>query len=289
MRNLFFGYFFSDKSSFGRFFSSKLFIGSLLILLCCNAFAIELRGQLLQGTLLRGNVVPGTQVWLDERLIVVNNNGDFALGFGRDDKLEWTLRWKEPGKSQQQQPLTLLARKYDEQSIEGLPQKMVTPPASVLKRIRKDSKMVREARNRTEQIPAFAQEFAWPAKGPISGVYGSRRILNGEPKRPHYGVDVVGPIGQPVYAPADGLITLFVPDMYYSGGTMIIDHGFGVSSTFLHLSKGHVKAGQSVTQGQLVAEIGDTGRVTGPHLDWRMNWFEKRIDPQLLVPEMPSK
>lgn len=271
------------------FFSGGKFSFLLLILLSSDLSAIELRGQFLQGTLLRGNVVPGTQVWLDERLIVVNNNGDFAIGFGRDDKLEWTLHWQEPGKSKQQQPLILVSRKYEEQSIDGLPQKMVTPPESVLKKIRNDSKMVREARNRIEQLPAFAQEFVWPAKGPISGVYGSRRILNGEPKRPHYGVDVAGPVGQPVYAPADGLVTLFVADMYYSGGTMIIDHGFGVSSTFLHLSKGHVETGQRVKQGELVAEIGDTGRVTGPHLDWRMNWFEKRIDPQLLVPEMPSK
>lgn len=148
--------------------------------------------------------------------------------------------------------------------------------------------MVKQARDRIELDTAFAQDFIWPAVGPISGVYGSRRILNGEPRRPHYGVDVAGPVGQPVYAPADGLVTLYVPDMYYSGGTMIIDHGYGISSTFLHLSKEHVEVGQRVKQGDLIAEIGATGRVTGPHLDWRMNWFEKRVDPQLLVPSQPE-
>ncbi|MGY0583956.1 MAG: M23 family metallopeptidase, partial [Paraglaciecola chathamensis] len=131
----------------------------------------------------------------------------------------------------------------------------------------------------------FSQDFIWPAQGPISGVYGSQRVLNGQPKRPHYGVDVAAPTGTPVYAPADGVVTLFVPDMYYSGGTMIIDHGLGVSSTFLHLSKGLVQVGDNVKQGQLVAEIGATGRVTGAHLDWRMNWMNVRIDPALLVPK----
>lgn len=266
----------------------------VFLLLCSSALfsgiapAIELKGTLTQGTLLRGLVVPGTEVWLDERKIPVTDSGKFAIGFSRDDKLEWQVRWQEPGKAEQSKTIQLQARTYHEQHINGLPPKMVSPPESVLARIRQDNKMVREARSRREKISAFAQEFIWPATGPISGVYGSRRILNGEPKRPHYGIDVAGPIGQPVYAPADGIVTLYVPDMYYSGGTMIIDHGYGISSTFLHLSKSHVEVGQKVKQGELVADIGDTGRVTGPHLDWRMNWFEKRIDPALLVPEQPK-
>lgn len=264
----------------------KLLIAVLLTLGCGLSHAIELKGQLLQGTLLRGEVAPGTKLWLDDREIPVTESGAFALGFGRDDKLSWQLRWQEPGKTEQSRAITLTAREYQEQHIDGLPQKMVTPPESVLTRIRLDSKMVKEARSRRENITSFTQEFIWPAKGPISGVYGSRRVLNGEPRRPHYGIDVAGPIGQPVYAPADGIVTLYVPDMYYSGGTMIIDHGFGISSTFLHLHKSHVEVGQVVKQGEQVAEIGDTGRVTGPHLDWRMNWYEKRVDPALLVPEM---
>lgn len=260
-----------------------------LLLLCFSAMslqALELRGELQQGSLIRGKLPPGSQIWLDERQITVAPSGDFALGFSRDDKLNWQLKWRLPDGSEHTKPLIIDKRLYREQHIDGLPPKMVTPPESTLARIRKDAQMVREARDRVELDTAFAQDFVWPATGPISGVYGSRRILNGEPKRPHYGVDVAGPVGQPVYAPADGLVTLFVPDMYYSGGTLIIDHGYGVSSTFLHLHKGHVKVGQRVKQGELIAEIGDTGRVTGPHLDWRMNWYEKRIDPQLLVPEM---
>lgn len=248
------------------------------------ASAIELQGKKVQGTLLRGTTEPGTLVWLNEREITVSQNGEFAVGFGRDDDLSHTLSWQKPGMKKQTKPLQLQAREYNIQAIDGLPPKMVTPPESVLARIRKDAKEVREARALRSEDTDFMQDFIWPAKGPISGVYGSQRILNGEKKRPHFGIDVAGPVGQPVYAPADGVVTLFVPDMYYSGGTMIIDHGHGISSTFLHLHKASVKVGQRVKQGELVAEIGDTGRVTGPHLDWRMNWHEKRIDPELLVP-----
>ena len=269
--------------------ASLLTVMMLGTLLSGLGHAIELRGVKTQGTLLRGELPVGSRLWLDEREITLASNGAFALGFGRDDKLNWTLRWKTPEGESREEVLVLSDRTYKEQRIEGLPPKMVTPPESVLKRIRQDAKQVREARSTREDRVAFAQDFIWPATGPISGVYGSRRVLNGEPKRPHFGVDVAGPVGQPVYAPADGVVTLYVPDMYYSGGTLILDHGFGVSSTFLHLSKGHVSVGQEVKQGDLVAEIGATGRVTGAHLDWRMNWYEKRIDPQLLVPAMPTE
>ena len=132
----------------------------------------------------------------------------------------------------------------------------------------------------------FTQSFILPAVGPITGVYGSQRVFNGEPRRPHFGVDVAGPVGTPVVAPADGVVRLYVADMYYSGGTLIIDHGHQVTSTFIHLHKSHVKAGDRVKQGQLIAEIGDTGRVTGAHLDWRINWGKVRVDPQLLVPAL---
>lgn len=258
----------------------------LMCLFLSQVQALELRGEKQQGSLLRGKLPAGSQLWLDDREITLAATGEFALGFSRDDKLNWQLTWRLPDGTEQKQALVIDKRLYQEQHIDGLPPKMVTPPESTLTRIRQDAQMVRKARDRIEADTAFAQDFIWPAKGPISGVYGSRRVLNGEPKRPHYGVDVAGPVGQPVYAPADGLVTLFVPDMYYSGGTLIIDHGYGVSSTFLHLHKGHVEVGQRVKQGQLIGEIGDTGRVTGPHLDWRMNWYEKRVDPQLLVPTM---
>ncbi|XOV77747.1 MAG: M23 family metallopeptidase [Aestuariibacter sp.] len=247
--------------------------------------AIELIGEMTQGSLIRGEVAPGSKVWLNDIEVKVSPEGYFAFGFGRDAKLTHRLSWQTPEQNKESQSLTLTEREYNIQAIEGLPQKMVTPPESVLARIRQDAQQVRQARSLIDNNTAFMEAFIWPAEGPITGVYGSQRVLNGTPKRPHFGVDVGGPVGQPVYAPASGMVTLFVPDMYYSGGTLIIDHGHGISSTFLHLSKGHVKEGQWVNQGELIAEIGATGRATGPHLDWRMNWLKERVDPALLVPE----
>ena len=261
---------------------------SFLVLMCTICFfsanAVELSGQKTQGSLLRGQVEPGTSVWLNENPVKVSEQGYFAIGFGRDAELQHELSVQAPGKEIQYQAIFLEPREYKVQRIDGLPPKMVSPPKEVLARIREDNRQVAQARAVVDDRVDFMQDFIWPAEGPLSGVYGSQRILNGEPKRPHFGVDVAAPTGTPVYAPADGVVTLWVPDMYYSGGTMIIDHGHGVSSTFLHLSKGHVEVGSIVKQGQLIADIGATGRVTGAHLDWRINWFKERVDPALLVP-----
>lgn len=144
--------------------------------------------------------------------------------------------------------------------------------------------MVATARQHRDNRSYYTQGFTWPAKGRISGVYGSQRVLNGEPRRPHFGLDIAAPTGTEVHAPADGLITMTHPDMYYSGGTIILDHGQGLSSTFLHLSKVLVEAGEFVKQGDLIGLIGATGRASGPHLDWRMNWLDRRVDPQPLLP-----
>jgi murein DD-endopeptidase MepM/ murein hydrolase activator NlpD len=227
----------------------------------------------------------GHQVWLNEKPLKISADGYFAFGFGRDAKLTQQLKWSDDKGVQHVHPLTLLARTYNIQKIEGIPSKYVSPPKEVSARIKLDNQQVAKARTLDDERTDFYQDFIWPAAGPISGVYGSQRVFNGTPKRPHFGVDVASPTGTSVYAPANGIVTLFVPDMYYSGGTMIIDHGHGVSSTFLHLSKGHVETGTTVKQGDLVAEIGATGRATGPHLDWRINWFKERLDPALLVPK----
>jgi murein DD-endopeptidase MepM/ murein hydrolase activator NlpD len=247
--------------------------------------ALELSGELTQGSLIRGQLEPGSQLWLNEREVKVARSGHFVFGFGRDAELKHQLKWRDAQGNEQTETLEISARQYDVQKIEGIASKYVSPPKEVLKRIQQDNIKVASARKLDDNRIDFAQDFIWPAAGPISGVYGSQRVFNGVPKRPHFGVDVAGPTGTPVYAPADGVVTMFEADMYYSGGTMLIDHGHGVSSTFLHLSKGHVEAGTVVKQGQLVAEIGATGRVTGAHLDWRINWFKERLDPALLVPK----
>ncbi|MDF2177690.1 M23 family metallopeptidase [Aliiglaciecola sp. CAU 1673] len=261
-------------------------LGCLLMAFCAWSQALELRGELTQGTLLRGQVLPNSKVWLNDKVVKVSPEGQFVIGFGRDAALEHQLV-VQSGNHKTQHPIKLKAREYPIQKVDGVEQKYVSPPDSVLKRIEEDNRQIAKARAKDTELMGFWQDFSWPAKGKISGVYGSQRIFNGVPKRPHYGLDVAGPVGTPVYAPADGVVSLFVADMYYSGGTLILDHGFGVSSTFIHLSKGHVKAGQKVKQGQLIAEIGATGRVTGPHLDWRINWFDERLDPALLVPANP--
>jgi murein DD-endopeptidase MepM/ murein hydrolase activator NlpD len=246
---------------------------------------IKLKGEMTQGSLIRGQVPVGHQVWLNDTPLKISPDGYFAFGLGRDAKLTQQLKWLDNQGTEHTQPLKLLARTYNIQKIEGIPSKYVSPPKEVSARIKRDNQQVAKARSLNDERTDFYQDFIWPAAGPISGVFGSQRVFNGTPKRPHFGVDVAAPTGTSVYAPANGIVTLFVADMYYSGGTMIIDHGHGVSSTFLHLSKGHVAAGTIVKQGDLVAEIGATGRATGPHLDWRINWFKERLDPALLVPK----
>ena len=148
--------------------------------------------------------------------------------------------------------------------------------------------MVKKARTIDDPRADFLSGFRWPIKGRISGVYGSQRILNGEPRRPHFGIDIAAPTGTKVGAPADGVVTMVHPDMFFSGGTMIVDHGHGLSSAFLHLSRILVEKGDRVVQGQTIAEVGSTGRSTGPHLDWRINLFDRRLDPSLLVGPMPK-
>uniref|UniRef100_UPI0030F3E3B3 M23 family metallopeptidase n=1 Tax=Paraglaciecola sp. TaxID=1920173 RepID=UPI0030F3E3B3 len=227
----------------------------------------------------------GSQLQLNDKPVALSADGHFAFGFNRDAELKHKLTWRDQQGKTHSKDIVISAREYDIQRIEGVAGKYVSPPPEVTKRIRQDNAQIGKARQNNDDRSDFMQDFIWPAQGPISGVYGSQRVFNGTPKNPHFGLDVAGPTGTPVYAPADGIVTLYVPDMYYSGGTMIIDHGLGVSSTFLHLSAAEVEQGALVKQGQLVARIGATGRVTGAHLDWRINWFGERLDPALLVPK----
>ncbi|MCU7866400.1 MAG: M23 family metallopeptidase, partial [Candidatus Thiodiazotropha sp. (ex Lucinoma borealis)] len=214
--------------------------------------------------------------------------GVFLLGFGRDDKLDHDLTVNRDGKLIEQKQVSISKREYRIQQINGLPPSKVTPPKRDWDRIKRETALVKKARRLDDDRHDFLTGFIWPAKGIISGVYGSQRVLNGVPKRPHFGVDVAAPVGTKVVAPADGIVTLAHPDMFYSGGTLIVDHGHQLSSSFLHLHKILVKEGERVKQGEPIAEIGATGRVTGAHLDWRMNLRNARIDPQFLVPPMPD-
>lgn len=249
-----------------------------------------LDGEFIQGGLVVGRTLPGSRVWQDDQAVRVSGDGVFLLGFTRDAPAASTLRIVLPGGREFSKSLSVRPREYRIQRIDGLPPGKVTPRRPEdLARIRKDAADAARARKRDDDRQDFLGGFVWPVTGPITGVYGSQRILNGEPRRPHFGVDVAAPTGTPVHAPAAGVVTLAVPDMYFSGGTLIIDHGHRLSSSFLHLSRLHVQVGDRVEQGDLIAEVGATGRVTGAHLDWRMNLRDRRIDPELLVAPMPAQ
>lgn len=255
-----------------------------------GADCVDLSGDPIQGGLLWGQVAPGTEVSTDGKPVPVMPDGAFLVGIGRDAKAEITLVTEADARCEQ--VVAIGQRDYRIQRVEGVPQKTVTPPEEVLERIARERALVREAKSARFERPEFLRwvrsGLSWPATGRISGVYGSQRFYNGTPGSPHYGVDVARPTGHPVVAPGPGVITLAEPDLFYSGGTVILDHGYGLSSSFLHLSEVLVEVGDEVAQGTLLGKVGATGRATGPHLDWRMSWFDQRIDPQLLVPPMPD-
>ncbi len=261
----------------------RLLLTSVLVFINGAAWAIELTGAAIQGGLIFGQAGPDSHVLLDGVPIAISNNGHFVIGFGRDETGSRELRVTSGDGEVDLKRLLVQAREYAIERVDGLPPTTVTPAPEAASRIKQDARMVATARQHRDKQAYYTNGFAWPAKGRISGVYGSQRVLNGEPRRPHYGLDIAAPEGTDVYAPADGLITMTHPDMYFSGGTIVLDHGQGLSSTFLHLSKILVEAGSFVKQGDLIARIGATGRASGPHLDWRMNWLNRRVNPQALV------
>lgn len=266
-----------------KFFSRLMFAGFLMSVSMLSA-ALELMGPLTQGGLIYGQVEPGTEVKLNGEAVKTSVNGIFVFGFGRDAELEHSVSLVSPEGSKSEYPISLKKREYRIQYIEGIPKKIMSPSEEALVRIRSESKQVRSARNINSDRLDFLAPIVWPLKGPITGVYGSQRFYNGEPKRPHYGLDIAAPVGATVTAPLPGVVTLTHNDMFYSGGTLVVDHGHGISSTFIHLSKVLVKVGDEIKTGQPIAEVGAGGRATGPHLDWRMNWFGHRLDPELLLP-----
>ncbi len=253
-----------------------------------TADSVRLDGDWEQGALILGTAPIGSRVRFKDQDVRVSPEGRFVVGLDRDEKGVAEIRVEPPAGPALVQSHAIKPRHYDIQRLDGLPPDKVTPPAEVTARIERETMLARTARLRDTPLSNFTERFAWPAMGRISGIYGSQRILNGVPKQPHYGVDVAVPIGTPVRAPAGGVISLAEPDLYYTGGTLMIDHGHGLVSAFLHLSQLDVKLGDEVRQGDVIAHSGMTGRATGPHLDWRISWFDARVDPQRLVPPMPA-
>jgi murein DD-endopeptidase MepM/ murein hydrolase activator NlpD len=177
----------------------------------------------------------------------------------------------------------LLPQWYNIQRIDGLPENKVTPPESVYKRIKEENNKIGEARAINSDLSFFKDNFIMPVDGIISGVYGSQRILNGKPRWPHYGIDIAAKKGTPIKSSGRGIVTLAEKDLYYTGGTIIMDHGHGISTIYSHLEDVLVVVGDQINQGDIIGTVGSTGRSTGPHLDFRINWFQTRLDPMSVI------
>lgn len=246
---------------------------------------VRLTGNMTQGGLVFGETLPGARVRLDGDPVMVGTDGRFVVGFGRDSALSALLLVELPGGAVERIALKIEDRDFPVQRIDGLDQSKVSGfTEEQLRKIAADQEKKKAARVKTDEAAHWAAGFDWPARGRISGVFGSQRILNGEKKTPHSGLDVAAPAGTPVVAPADGIVRLAEPDMYFEGGLVLLDHGHWVESAFLHLSRLDVAAGQKVKKGEPLGAIGATGRATGPHLHWSVKWTGRLVDPQLLVP-----
>ncbi|MCS5594359.1 MAG: M23 family metallopeptidase [Porticoccaceae bacterium] len=256
------------------------------------SFGVELisfQGNLSQGSLVLGLVEPSYKVSYMGEPLQLAPSGQFLLGLGRDSASVMEVFLEGPDGQTSVHSFEIGERRYNVQVVEGVPQRTVSPSKTDLTRIKRDSLMIRHARQLRLEKAFFLGGFEAPIKGPITGVYGSQRVYNGVPKSPHYGVDYAAPTGTVVSAPAGGIITMAEIDLFYSGGTLIMDHGHGLTSSFLHLSAILVQVGDLVQRGDSIAQVGATGRATGPHLDWRMNWHQVRVDPQLVLKALPLK
>ena len=261
------------------------FLIALLALLALPVQAYELDGSFTQGGLVFGQALPGSQVKLNGEAVEVGENGAFVFGFARDAKPYATLSVTENGQTQTQQ-LTIAKQTYKIQRIDGLPTRKVTPNPRDVARIKKDNAGIWKVRGSMSPETRFQSGFIWPVKGPISGVFGSQRILNGKPKSPHNGVDVAAPRGSAIVAPAGGVVALVHQDMFYTGKTVMIDHGLGLTTVYAHMDDVSVIEGQVLSQGDQLGTVGKTGRATGPHLHWGMTWKSTHLDPALVTGPM---
>jgi len=253
------------------------------LLLARHARALDLPAAgLAQGGFVQGRAVPGTRLALDGRVVRVAADGSFAFGFGRDYGAAATLAVVHPDGRREERRLSVARRQWSEQRISGLPPAQVTPDAETLARILQERERLAAARAADTPLTGFAQGFIAPASGRISGVFGSRRILNGQPRQPHYGLDFAVPTGTPLKAAAAGRVSL-AASFHFFGDLVVIDHGHGVNTLYAHLSRIEVAEGQMVAKGERIALSGATGRVTGPHLHFSLSWYQVWLDPQPVV------
>ena len=274
--------------------SRRLLIGSGIAATLAPAFAhatasrLTLSGTMEQGSLIVGRTTPGTAVTFDGDPLHLSPDGLFACG------LEWD-RTKAAHVSAQysdgtldERDVTPVVRRYNIQHVNGLPPKTVSPSPEEIARIREEHARLAAARKTDSDHTWFSEAFDWPAPGIMSGVFGSQRIDNGTPMAPHFGVDMANAEGTPIHAPTDAIV-LLTDDFFLEGGFTLLDHGHGVSTHYMHQSARLVAAGDRVKRGDIIGKIGKTGRATGPHLHWGMNWFQMKLDPSrsTRTPEPP--
>ena len=247
-----------------------------------NVNAVEFKGKFIQGHFIIGQTEPNSKIIIDKKEIKVSKNGFFVFGIDRDRKFDILITKISNGKKEKIVK-KVFKRKYKIQKIDGLPENKVTPPEEVYKRIKKENNAIGEARAINSDLTHFKNKFIMPLDGIITGVYGSQRILNGKPKWPHYGIDIAAKQGTHIKSSADGIVTMAEDDLYYTGGTVIMDHGHGISTIYSHLENVLVSVGDKINQGDIIGTVGSTGRSTGPHLDFRVNWFQTRLDPMSVL------
>ena len=244
--------------------------------------AVEFRGEFLQGHFIIGLTDPSAKIIIDKKNVKVSNDGYFVFGIDRDRKFDLTIT-KILNGEKQKIVKKVLKRKYNIQRIDGLEESKVTPPESVYKRIKEENNKIGKARATNSDLTFFKNQFIMPVEGIISGVYGSQRILNGKPKWPHYGIDIAAKKGTMIKSSGTGVVTMAEDDLYYTGGTVIMDHGHGISTIYSHLEMVMVSVGDKINKGDIIGTVGSTGRSTGPHLDFRVNWFQTRLDPMTIL------
>ena len=254
----------------------------IAIIFSTNAVAVEFKGKFLQGHFIIGITDPESKIIIDKKEVRVSEDGYFVFGIDRDRKFDVTIT-KIIDDKKEKIIKKVLKRKYNIQRIDGLEESKVTPPESVYKRIKAENNRIGEARAINSELPFFKDQFIMPVKGIISGVYGSQRILNGKPRWPHYGIDIAAKKGTEIKSSGTGIVTMAEDDLYYTGGTVIMDHGHGISTIYSHLETVIVSVGDKINQGDIIGTVGSTGRSTGPHLDFRVNWFQTRLDPMSVL------
>ena len=232
----------------------------------------------LRGGVITGNLEDGSKLKIDNKQVEVFEKGRFIFAFGRKYKDNVKIEINDKVKK-----FTVSKKKYKIENIKGLPRKKVEPSKEDLNKIISDQNKIKKAKLIGYKTRLFNEKFILPSKGRMSGFYGSQRILNSKPRRPHAGIDIAAKEGTSVIAPSSGIIKLVEEDMFFTGNTIIMDHGLGLISIFAHLKDVFVGKGEKVLQGQKIGSIGMTGRATGPHLHWGVYLNNTSVDPEVLL------